>query len=81
MQVPIDETLLNHSDMPDTLADERSEILFSYIKKLSDPEKGIILLYLEGKNYEEIAFITGFTVTNVGTRLARIKQKLTSQIN
>ncbi|GLU51371.1 RNA polymerase sigma factor [Dyadobacter frigoris] len=80
-QIPIDEILLNKSDVPDTLADERSEVLFAHIKRLSDPEKGIILLYLEGKNYEEIATITGFTATNVGTRLGRIKQKLMSQIN
>lgn len=80
-QVPIDEILLNKSEVHDTLADERSEVLFAHIRKLSDPEKGIILLYLEGKNYEEIAGITGFTVTNVGTRLGRIKKKLMSQIN
>lgn len=80
-QVPIDEILLNKSEAADTLADERSEVLFALIKKLSDAEKGIILLYLEGKNYEEIASITGFTATNVGTRLGRIKQKLMSQIN
>ncbi len=79
-QVPIDEILLNKSEAADTLADERSEVLFALIKKLSDPEKGIILLYLEGKNYDEIAAITGFTATNVGTRLGRIKQKLMSQI-
>jgi len=47
---------------------------------LDTVEKGIVLLYLEGKSYEEIAGITGFTITNVGTRLARIKQKLSSQI-
>jgi len=60
---------------------ERSEVLFAQIKQLSTVEKGIILLYLEGKTYDEIAAITGFTATNVGTRLGRIKQKLIAQIN
>ena len=61
--------------------DERSEMLFTQIKKLNEIEKGIILLYLEGKTYDAIAMITGFSTTNVGTRLGRIKQKLKEQIN
>ena len=80
-QVPIDEGLLNKADTPDTLMHERSEALFAQIKQLSEIEKGIILLYLEGKTYDEIAAITGFSTTNVGTRLGRIKQKLSTQIN
>ena len=39
-------------------------------------EKSIILLYLEEKSYEEISEITGLTVTNVATKLNRIKDKL-----
>lgn len=80
-QVAVDDWLLNKTDTTDTLMDERSEVLFTLIKKLSDIEKGIILLHLEGKTYAEIASITGFTSSNVGTRLGRIKQKIRSQIN
>ena len=79
--VPVDESLLNNTDTTDFLMDERSEVLFALIKKLNDVEKGIILLYLEGKTYAEIAGITGFTSSNVATRLGRIKQKIKSQIN
>jgi len=61
--------------------EEQMEILYTYIKKLNTVDKGIILLYLEGKNHEEIAAITGFSITNIGTRLGRIRQKLSSQIN
>ena len=57
------------------------ELLASLQEKLNEIEKAIILLYLEGRSYDEIAGITGFTTTNVGTRLGRIKQKLMSQIN
>jgi RNA polymerase sigma-70 factor (ECF subfamily) len=60
--------------------EERVAILYEQIKTLSTVEKGLVLLYLEGKNYDEIAGITGFSSTNVGTRLTRIKQKLKSQI-
>ncbi|MFT3909200.1 MAG: RNA polymerase sigma factor [Ferruginibacter sp.] len=80
-QVPVDDWILNKTDSTDNLTDERSALLFSVIKKLNQIEKAIILLYLEGRSYDEIAVITGFTVTNVGTRLGRIKQKLISLIN
>lgn len=76
----IDETRVFTDDSGDTAASERVEKLYAHIKTLNTVEKGIVLLYLEGKSYEEIAGITGFTVTNVGTRLGRIKQKLSSQI-
>ena len=35
-----------------------------------------VYLYLEEKSYEEIAEITGLTVTNVATKISRIKDKL-----
>lgn len=73
--------LLNRADEQDTLIEEQMKILNAHIGKLSVVEKGLIILHLDGKNYEEIASITGFTATNVGTRLFRIKQKLKTQIN
>ena len=79
-RVPIDDSLLSRIDQIDTLIDDRLKILYSHIKKLNTVEKGIVLLYLEGKSYDEIAVITGFSATNVGTRLNRIKNKLKSQI-
>ena len=60
--------------------DDRMHILYEHIKRLNVIEKGLILLFLEGNSYEEIAIITGFTTTNVGTRLGRIKQKLKTNI-
>jgi RNA polymerase sigma factor (sigma-70 family) len=78
--LPINEWVLNKTDTDDPLREERYEILYSKIRELNTVEKGIILLYLEGKSYEEMSVITGFTSTNIGTRLGRIKQKLITQI-
>jgi len=79
-KVSLDEVILSEIDHMDTIMEEQIKILHYHIKELNTVEKGIILLYLEGKSYEEIVSITGFTSTNVGTRLGRIKQKLKSQI-
>ena len=50
--------------------------LYRMINQLGQLDKSIILLYLEEKSYEEMAEITGLTVTNVATKLSRIKDKL-----
>ena len=65
----------------DALLEEQTRQLYEAIKSLNSIEKGIVLLYLEGKPYDEIAKITGFSSSNVGTRLSRIKEKLKKQVN
>ncbi|NND62337.1 MAG: sigma-70 family RNA polymerase sigma factor [Flavobacteriaceae bacterium] len=65
----------------DPVIEERLQLIYQHIRKLSDLDKGIMLLFLEGKKYEEISEIVGITTSNVGTRMSRIKEKLKSQIN
>jgi len=79
-QLAVTEELLNKEDTKDHLQEEQFEIMYAYLKKLNEVEKGIVFLYLEGKSYDEIAAITGFTASNVGTRLSRIKQKISADI-
>lgn len=50
--------------------------LYHAITVLNAIEKSVILLYLEGLSYREIGEITGFTESNVGAKLSRIKEKL-----
>lgn len=64
----------------DPIMEERVDWLYKSIQELTVVEKGIILLYLEGKSHEEISNITGFSTTNIGTRISRIKLKLKKQI-
>lgn len=78
--VPIDKVILQHVDHTDTVMEERVSQLYEQIKKLDTVEKGVVLLFLEGKSYDEIAAITGFSTTAVGTRLTRIRQKIKSQL-
>ena len=47
-----------------------------FINELKEIDKAIILLYLDDKSHREISEITGFTETNVATKINRIKDKL-----
>ncbi len=51
-------------------------LLQGFIDELKEIDKAIILLYLDDKSHREIAEITGFTETNVATKINRIKDKL-----
>lgn len=75
---PIVESIADHKDNSE---EEKLKLLNNQIQKLNLFEKGIILLYLEGKSHDEIAEIIGITKSNVGTKISRIKKKLKSQLN
>lgn len=77
---PIEPIVEKIADHKDNLEEERLKLLHEHIQKLDLLEKGIILLYLEGKSHEEIAEIIGISISNVGTKISRIKKKLKSQI-
>ncbi len=68
------------TDSPDPVFEERLKIMYTCIHQLNLLERGLMLLLLEGRKYDEIAEITGLTPTNVGTRISRIKSKLKSQV-
>lgn len=78
--ISIDQVVVQQTENHDKEFEDRLKQLYSHIGELNVLEKGLILLLLEGKKYEEIAEITGLTVTNVGTRISRIKVKLKAQI-
>ena len=79
-KVPIDLAILKYTDSRDEIFEERIKLLYDHISRLNELEKGLMLLCLEENSYDEIASITGLTVSNVGTRISRIKQKLKTQI-
>ncbi|MFY0601731.1 MAG: sigma-70 family RNA polymerase sigma factor [Cyclobacteriaceae bacterium] len=61
--------------------EEMIAILYESIGKLKPIDRGIIMLYLEKKEYIEISEIVGLSVSNVGARISRIKQQLKKLIN
>ena len=81
LTIPIDERVTNSHDKYDIDNEERWKIFREQIETLNLLDKGIVLLYLDNKSYEEIAAIVGITKTNVATKLSRIKEKLKTEIH
>ncbi|WP_338409406.1 sigma-70 family RNA polymerase sigma factor [uncultured Flavobacterium sp.] len=61
--------------------DESLNHLYSAIKQLSELDRGVIMLYLEEKSYQEIADIIGTNANNIGVRITRIKERLKKILN
>lgn len=78
--VSIDKVVVNQMDSDNEELEQKIRMLYAHINQLDVLEKGLMLLLLEGKKYEEISEITGLTTSNVGTRISRIKRKLQSKI-
>lgn len=69
--------------LPDILITENGafeneplNLLYGAIKRLSEVDRALILLYLEEKSYQEIADILDTNANNVGVRVNRIKERL-----
>ncbi len=59
-----------------TFSDESLNLLYAAIRKLSEIDRAVIMLYLEEKSYQEIADIIGTNPNNIGVRVKRIKIRL-----
>ncbi|WP_291860822.1 RNA polymerase sigma factor [Marinilabilia sp.] len=69
--LPAQETEDNYA-----FSDESLNLLYDAIRKLSEIDRAIIMLYLEEKSYQEIADIIGTNPNNIGVRVQRIKMRL-----
>lgn len=75
-------SIMEHVDTNEK--EQQLNLLEQFINELNELDKALMLLYLEDKNYAEISEILGITVTNVSTKVGRVKEKLKkkfSQIN
>lgn len=65
------------SDIPARMGtDDDFQQLQHFISLLRAKDKALVILYLEGYHHQEIAITLGISVSNVSTRLNRIKKKL-----
>jgi RNA polymerase sigma-70 factor (ECF subfamily) len=56
------------------------ERLYAAIRTLAPVERSLVLLSLDGVAYAEIARLHGLTESNVGARLTRLRQRLSTQV-
>lgn len=61
--------------------DESLNQLYVAIRRLSEVDRAVIILYLEEKSYHEIADILGTNANNIGVRVIRIKERLKKIFN
>ena len=72
----LSETLIEIENEQEDDLEENIQRLQRFILELKELDRALILLYLEDKSYGEISEILGITVTNVATKLSRIKELL-----
>ena len=68
---------------PDESLERKLQVkqLYQRINALGLVDRSVILLWLEGLSYEEIAAILGISVKNVSFKLVRIREQLKSMSN
>jgi RNA polymerase sigma factor (sigma-70 family) len=77
----ISEGLIVFEESPDEGVETNLRLLQRFINELKEIDKAIILLYLDNKSHKEMAEITGFTETNVATKINRIKEQLRTKFS
>jgi RNA polymerase sigma-70 factor (ECF subfamily) len=55
---------------------EEIRLLYDFIAELDPLSRALIVLYLDGNRYPEIAEILGISETNVATRISRLKSRM-----
>ncbi|WCT12464.1 RNA polymerase sigma factor [Mucilaginibacter jinjuensis] len=63
--------------------EENEQVLQMYeaIKKLSEVERAITMLYMDDYSYREIAEVMGLSESNIGFNLSKIRSKLKTMVN
>ncbi len=61
--------------------EQQLKLLYAGVKQLNDIEKALVFLYLEDKNYKEIADALGITEVNARVKMNRVKTKLKKILN
>ena len=72
----MEDRLLTYDMVQESENEQNLSALYTFINELNDIDKAVLLMYLEGENQAEIAANLNITISNVSTKINRIKQKL-----
>lgn len=61
--------------------EQQLNILEQFISELKEIDKALMILYLDDRSHAEIAGVLGMSVSNVGTKIGRIKDKLKTRFS
>lgn len=75
------ETPEDIADVPGEEKEEHLQLLEKWIAELNPLDKSLMILYLDKRSHDEIARILGISVSNVGTRIGRVKEKLRTKFS
>lgn len=69
------------ADEYDETEEQQLKLMYKAVKELGDVDKALVFLYLEGKNYTEIAETLGISEVNARVKMNRIKTRLKNILN
>jgi RNA polymerase sigma factor (sigma-70 family) len=75
-----EEHLLEAIDDTDSQPED-IRLLYRFIEGLDPLNKALILLYLDGNSYQEIADVLGISETNVATKISRLKKTMKQEFS
>ena len=81
LNIPLSEHIYQIQEPDNSEKEHQLMLLEQFIGELNDLDKALMLLYLEEKSQAEIAEILGSSVSNVSTRVGRIKEKLRNRFS
>lgn len=79
--------ILINEQVPEIKEEEQSEnehqlnLLEQFITELKEIDRALMILYLEDKSHAEIATVLGLSISNIGTKIGRIKHKLKARFS
>ena len=69
------------ADEYDPTEEKQLALMYNAVKELNDIDKALVFLYLEDKNYKEIAETLGVSEVNARVKMNRIKDKIRKILN
>jgi RNA polymerase sigma-70 factor (ECF subfamily) len=80
--LPIDVEFVDHRPAPHEAQAEREKLerLYEVVRGLPPADRALVLLYLDGLSYSDMAEVIGISESNVGVRLNRIKKVLSEKV-
>ena len=69
------------ADEYDDTEEQQLKLMYKAVRQLGDIDKALVFMYLEDKNYTEIAETLGISEVNARVKMNRIKTKLRTILN